>query len=490
MKTHKRSKKQIIKLITQYGIHIWAILIIANAALVYTYHFATHAADKSQTKLRTLDISNQAQPTPDASISPSVASGDQSQPSPTPIGPVINLTFSVPGIGSGGGVMKPIHLKRHVTVYLYATDVNSLSESIKPLYTIQGTANYDDNPESGTYTSFINPAMDLGKDVQDGDYQVAFRTDQSLRTLIKQNSTDLGGQLIGLHAQTDTVVLPPQTVLMGDTIPDKGDNNIDVNDYNAFINCYGSRITSSFCQGKNYGDFNDDGVIDGVDYNILLRSLYVLAQEGESIPVITPTISVPKQVTKLINPTKAPKKTITPQPTGTPPSSGGGSIVGGILFIIFLLILGVIGFLVFRKNDQIREMIKAIIHMSPTGEPSVSSPETPSETTNNNTDSAIPAKETPEEVPSITKPPGQQEKQETSTTHTAGETIEKDCYVKTKGKDETGTGMWLLLTDDNGPIQAHYAKNDAKDGFAKVTGVMKQENGKTFLEVTQLSAEE
>ena len=71
----------------------------------------------------------------------------------------------------------------------------------------------------------------------------------------------------------------------------------------------------------------------------------------------------------------------------------------------------------------------------------------------------------------------------------AGGVIEKDGYIKVKGPDETGKGMWLLLTDDNGATNAHYAKNDAKDGFAKVKGVMKTENGKTFLEISELSAE-
>jgi hypothetical protein len=49
--------------------------------------------------------------------------------------------------------------------------------------------------------------------------------------------------------------------------------------------------------------------------------------------------------------------------------------------------------------------------------------------------------------------------------------------------------MWLLLTDDFGAMNAHYAKADAKDGFAKVKGVMKEENGKKFLEITELTME-
>src|SRR5215469_15186511 len=105
MARHKKSKKQIIKLITQYGIHIWAILIIANAVMVYTYHFATHAADKNQTSPKYLAASQAPSPSPSAGVSPSVSPSQASNTDPKP-----DLTFTIPGIGSGGGVMKPIHL--------------------------------------------------------------------------------------------------------------------------------------------------------------------------------------------------------------------------------------------------------------------------------------------------------------------------------------------------------------------------------------------
>ncbi len=142
MARHKRSKKQLIQLFTQYGIHIWAILIIANAVMVYTYQFATHAANKNTSTIHSLTISQA--PSPSIQASP-----NQSSPtSSVPLGPAIYLQFTVPGIGSGGGVMKPIHLKRNVTVFLYAPDVNSLNPTVKPLYTIQTSAEFDSNPYS------------------------------------------------------------------------------------------------------------------------------------------------------------------------------------------------------------------------------------------------------------------------------------------------------------------------------------------------------
>ncbi|HVA96899.1 MAG TPA: hypothetical protein VND99_04545 [Candidatus Acidoferrales bacterium] len=488
MAKRKHSKKQIIQLITQYGIHIWAILIIANAALVYAYQFATHAASKSDTTVHSLDISQAPSPSPSGQISPSSPSVSQTSPSTGPLGPTINLTFTVPGIGSGGGVLKPNHLKRNVTVYLFAPDVNSLNPSVKPLYTIQSYATFDSDPSSPTYTSFLSPVIDLGGDVKDGNYQIAFRTDLSLRTLIKQSPTDLGGEIVSLAKDNNTFPIPSQAMLMGDVIPDKGDNNIDVNDYNAFINCYGTKNISTFCKGHNYGDFNDDGIIDGIDYNILLRSLNTLAQEGVAIPKLSPTPSSPYRVTKLkkpVTPTpvkKVKKATPTIVPVAKTTSNNGGSALGAILFIFFLLILGAVGVILYFKNDTVRSKVNALIHLSPTGEPSSTG-----QTEEQNTQPESAGNTSPN--PPTEQPTEKANTNATPSAHTVGEVIEKDCYIKKKGPDETGTGVWLTLTDDNGATEAHYAKTDAADGFAKVKGVMKTEKGKTYLEISELSAD-
>lgn len=475
MARHKRSKKGFIHFIVQYGIHIWAILIIANAALVYTYEVVSHTNNKNTTTPKFLDASQI--PTPSDQSSPSDTSPDQNQPSP-PVNPSINLTFTVPGIGSGGGVMKPIHLKRSVTVFLYATDVNSLNLTVKPLYTIQGSATFDSDPASPTYTSFVNPAFDLGSDVQDGDYQIAFRTDQSLRTLIKQNPTDLGGEIVRLGKDSTPVEFPPQTILMGDSIPDQGDNVINISDYNAFINCYGAKNTSSFCQGKDYGDFNDDGVVDGVDYNILIRSLGTLVQEGLAVPLLSPTSAPPKRISRLIShatPTIKAKKKITPTPAQTShAATKSGSSSGMLFFFIFIIFLAGGGFFLYRKKQKVQEVLQALIHLSPTGIPALDALE-----------KKLQKENLPEQAVKKATDKNAKQLQQQSTN-----VIEKDCYIKKREPDESGTGIWLTLTDDNGAMQAHYAKKEISDGFAKVKGVMKTENGKTFLEISELSAED
>lgn len=466
MTKHKRSKGQLIQFITQYGLHIWAILIIANAALIYSYHFATHASTQTDTKLHVLDIS----PSIDQSPTPS--------PSPGPLGPTLQLQFSVPGIGSGGGTMKPLTPKRDVTVYLYAPDINSQDPTVKPLYTINSFALFDSNPLSPTYTSFLNPALDLGTDIKNGNYQIAFKTNLSFRTLIKQNPTDIGGATYTINTDSQ-IQIPTQTVLMGDIVPDQGDNVIDISDYNAFINCFGNRNTSNtFCKGHNYGDFNDDGIIDGIDYNILVRSLSILSQEGVAIPTLSPASTKPQitKPTKSVKPTPVKKTTVTPTANKSATTSGtakkGGSSFGGIFFLFFLILLGGGGVFLYLKSEMLRNKINAIIHLSPTGTPSPVVPETQEEQSQ---EAVQPTEEPPAEPVAIPPTDG---------------TIEKECYVKVKGPDEAGTGMWLTLTDDAGPVEAHYSKNDAEDGFAKAKGVMKTENGKTFFEISELTPEE
>lgn len=501
MARHKKSKKQIIKLFTQYGIHIWAILIIANAVMVYAYQFSTHAEGKTPSYIHSLALS----PSPSPALSTNPSNNPSTSPSPSgpPLGPVINLTFTLPGIGSGGGVMNPLHPKRNVTVYLYAPDVNSLNATVKPLYTIQTNVQFDADPYSPTYTSYLNPSIDLGADVTDGNYQIAFRTDLSLRMLIKQNPTDLGGEVFSLSKGSPATIIPSQSVLMGAVLANQDDSVININDYNAFITCYGDlNNTNSFCKTGNYGDFNDDGVINGVDYNILARSIYALSQEGLPVPQLSPkpTLASQHNLITLVTP----HPTTNPTPKVTPKVKKGsvsGAFIGVFLFFFFIIILGLIFLLLYMRIEAFRTLISSIIHHSPTGEPSTEVSDTANEETESTEESAEtePQSEnvnedqtneeetpqTPAEAPSETPTESPVETPPAS----GGGIVEKECYVKTKGKDEAGTGMWLLLTDDNGAVNAHYNKSDAKDGFAKVKGVMKEENGKKFLEVTELTTE-
>ena len=75
--------------------------------------------------------------------------------------------------------------------------------------------------------------------------------------------------------------LPATSPIVGDI---SGDNRIDIVDYNALVGCFGKKSVSDSCinksepqsgdSGTDYNaDLNDDGVVDGIDYNIFLKSL-------------------------------------------------------------------------------------------------------------------------------------------------------------------------------------------------------------------------
>jgi hypothetical protein len=49
------------------------------------------------------------------------------------------------------------------------------------------------------------------------------------------------------------------------------DNKLSMEDYSLFVACYGSKT----CNQKRQADFNDDGQVQGIDYNILLRSFAI-----------------------------------------------------------------------------------------------------------------------------------------------------------------------------------------------------------------------
>ena len=512
----KRSKLSVIKKLTEYGIHIWAILIIANAMLVYAYHFSTQAA---QTNIN---------------VTKEVSIAEDNNDDPNKRVPVLDISFTIPGIGSGGGTLKPKRSIRSLSVFLYAPDANSLNQNVKPLYTINGTATYDSNPASPTYTAYVNHSFPLGKDVKDGNYQILFRTDESLRAIVKERPEDVGGKLFDVNTYS-TIPIPLHSVQMGDTIPKEGDNKIDISDYNAFINCYGDKNTSDFCQKSNYGDFDDNGVVDGVDYNILARTFRVLIQQGQSIPQVTqvpspkpisPTRNQIRQTNQTTKPTTKPKTSASPTKTPTSQQSqqSGGSLLFGILFIFLILgVLGVLAFLYF-KNVTFKNKVLTLLHKTPVQTDDTSNATEPtSEQSGESAISAQPAPKTsdiaseteiqpadiaksseiplPQPTPDGTQPtpplpanapvsPPVATPSTTAQSPTAeNKESAKSYYVKKKLPDDQKTGFWLVLTDDNGAIDAHYTGADVNDGFALVKGMMKEENGKKFLEVTQLTPE-
>lgn len=130
---------------------------------------------------------------------------------------------------------------------------------------------------------FTNGSVDVGTGVPSGLYIITLRTKGFLRGkagILGSSGTAAATQV---NAGTNNQI-GPFTLLPGDITSGNGqtDNVVDASDYGSGIQpCYGSKFVTSSCPlkpdpgstGWSGADLNDDGQVDGVDYNLFIRSL-------------------------------------------------------------------------------------------------------------------------------------------------------------------------------------------------------------------------
>lgn len=494
-KHHHTKKKNLLRSFIGYGFHLWILLFVSNLLIFYSFSMFSFGAENEKTP-ESLISPGASETISQTFISPAVtvpAVGRVKRvPTPKPNGPVIGLTFTVPGIGSAGGMFRPTRLKRNVTVYLYATDVNSNDNKVKPLYSIHTYATYDTNELSPTYTSFINPYIELGDTVKNGKYQVAFVTDQALRKLVKDKEDAIGGKIVTISTR-DKTLLPSQRVLMGDMSPPAGNNIMDINDYNVLVECFGETT----CKNLRNADLNDDGQVDGIDYNIMARSFNTLVSQGIAPPQLPS--AKPTEKEKLLDATATPKavKKNEPSPSVIPvaPKSSGNPVGSLIGFFFFILILGGVGFFVVTKTKFGKAFLAThpLPFLKPKMEKDAKTPATKTPSTDASAETTPTAETTPEAIAASTEIPITQveEIKATETVQTPAPTtpadtnsIDKTYYVKNKSKDDKGT--WFTLTDDAGPIDGLLKSGEIEDGFERIKGTLIQENGKKYILITEV----
>lgn len=202
-------------------------------------------------------------PTTDPGATPST-----SIPTPTATDTTINLQLSLPGIGTSGGNAHPLHPLRPITFYLYNIDTNTL-------LTKANSVVFD-----GSY--FVRPIISLGQ-IPTGNYQVFIHSPGYLTTRLAQTTSANSIQIQNGQA----IQVTPNALIAGDIAPihgdTYGDNVLDILDYNALISCYGKNASKSSCMNKQAADLDDNGVIDAIDYNIILRGLNQ-THTGDTIP--------------------------------------------------------------------------------------------------------------------------------------------------------------------------------------------------------------
>lgn len=486
MPKHRHTKKNNpLRFFLEYGFHLWILLFVSNLLIFYSFRLFSFGAEKDTQLAQEVSPGVSITVSPEA-VSPTIKkpiAPAKRAPTPKPNGPVISLSFSIPGIGSGGGTLRPSRTKRSLTVYLYATDVNSTDNKVKPLYSIRTTADFDDNEFSPTYTSFVNKNIELGDTVKNGKYQIAFITEQSLRKLVKDKEDAIGGKIVNI-SRFEKAVLPLQRVIMGDMAPPQGNNVMDINDYTVLVDCFGQTPTS--CIGFKQADLNDDGLIDGIDYNIMALGFKELIAQGFPPPQLpTPIPSQVKRLSELeatpkISPTIAPSASPSPVPVKT--TSNPLSAVFGFLF--FMLILGGGGVFVASRTKFGKAFLAT--HPLPFLKAKVDKKDTPPTAEGEpSTSEAAPTETTPEAIAESTEIPIEQaEAEKAAPATTDPNAVDKTYYVKHKSKDDKGT--WVTLTDDAGPVDGLLPTGEIEDGFERIKGTFVEENGKKYVLINEI----
>lgn len=149
-------------------------------------------------------------------------------------------------------------------LYLYKT-----IDDTKKSKEISATLNTKSISASGDGSASFN----LGK-VPAGTYKILLKSPKYLRTVIVDSQAIKGtGETI-----TPTSLSKSLADGAGDVV---NDNILNIQDYNAIVGCFGAKKDTSSCVDKDAADLNDDGVIDGIDYNIFLTSLSFTTREGD-----------------------------------------------------------------------------------------------------------------------------------------------------------------------------------------------------------------
>jgi hypothetical protein len=370
-------------------------------------------------------------------------------PEPTPTGQVVSLNFSINGIGPTGN-SEPQTKTRGIELLFYDSQINAYDRSVKPLFSFSAGTEFDANPDSASYGKFINEKIDLSDKVPSGNYQIVLKVDKLLPRLVGKGESGVGGEVFEIgEFSSDKIVITEENLLPGDIYPvPAGDSVLDAFDYNLLAACFGiSDSASSSCADKKSADLDDNGILDGVDYNLMVSSVMELARLGFPVPVLG-SIS-PTRAIVLPTPTKVVEKK-EPEPSRSVESAESG---GSPWIIVLVFVLLAIFIFVIIKRKKMKDFFSAMLKKK-----------SKREKISENIDSSSEAK-----------------------AENTEEKIDKEYFVKKQAFDDKNKVTVLTLTDDSGPTLGYFAKEDIQDGFAKVKGTLKKEGDKVYVDVSDIS---
>lgn len=182
-------------------------------------------------------------------------------------GTILSLTVLLHGIGAAGDNANPTAnslsnknpLRPTRTAHVTVFDINN-----NIIASTSGQINYAS--ASGDYIGRVETPQKLPA----GSYNIRVLTNQHLVSLVP------GIQTI----KTEEInSLPAVSMVTGDII---NDNVLNILDYNQILDCFSENLPAPACPDqakKTSVDINDDGPVNGTDYNLFIRELSV--QSGD-----------------------------------------------------------------------------------------------------------------------------------------------------------------------------------------------------------------
>ncbi len=207
---------------------------------------------------------------------PKTDPNNPNQPVVNPVNPVtskLGLSIKLQGIGPDGN-SNPQSQQIPIVLRLYKDNVTAqnITASNNVLaaasIVVESTASYD---SASGY--FVNDDFDMGE-VPEGNYKIIVQNPKFLDVKLTNSTT--GTDVFNIQSGQKIIA---STVSMrgGDVQPEpRGNNYVDLFDYNAVIGCTSGQPESA-CLNKKLADINDDGVVDQEDLDIV-RSNF--GQEG------------------------------------------------------------------------------------------------------------------------------------------------------------------------------------------------------------------
>lgn len=180
-------------------------------------------------------------------------------PTPTPpaSGVALSFTLNLPGITNG----TLQHRLRNLIVELY----DSSGNKIGPL-NVPSALNFNGGKFTGTISLYA-----FSTPVNAGIYTIKTASDRYLKRQI------VGFTSIPAATTTlQTLTVPEATLVLGDV---NMDNKIDILDYNGLIACFGDKKNTASCAYKQNSDLDDNGIVDEIDFNALIRGMVI--QQGD-----------------------------------------------------------------------------------------------------------------------------------------------------------------------------------------------------------------